>query len=79
MIHRGIHFKIHEWTASNGKVVSAYKCNDKYLLKDSSTISFGTSTLQEMITRIDYILNNAEELAIRKELNERACETFYNK
>ena len=59
--YRNIPFKYVEWTTWNGKTATGYHCEDKYLLEDLNTVSFGAKTINEMQNLIDEYIDNKQE------------------
>jgi len=75
--YRNTKFIYHEWKAYNGNNVSGYKCNDKNLLKNVNTVSFGTRTLSEMHNKIDEYLDNTEFHKKQRQLTEAGITEYY--
>ncbi len=75
--YRNTKFIYHEWKAYNGNNVSGYKCNNKNLLKNVNTVSFGTRTLSEMHNKIDEYLDNTEFHKKQRQLTEAGIEAYY--
>jgi len=79
MIYRDVLYTFHEWKTWNGKKAEGWQCDDQELLKHVDTVSFGTSTQDEMFIKIDDYIDNRIRHIKLQELNDRACAEFYNK
>ena len=77
--YRDTKFDYHEWKTWDGKQAHGYKCDDKSLLKHVNTRSFGTKTLTEMHSQIDFYLDNAELHQEQRRLNDAGIAEYYAK
>ena len=75
--YRDIKFIYHEWKTWDGKQAHGYKCDDKSLLKHVNTVSFGTKTLSEMHSQINYYLDNTELHQEQRRLNDAGIAEYY--
>ena len=75
--YRDIKFIYHEWKTWDGKQAHGYKCDDKSLLKHVNTVSFGTKTLSEMHSQINYYLDNTELHQEQRRLNNAGIAEYY--
>jgi len=68
--YRKIKYKYVTWTTWDGKFCTGYHCEDKKLLKDLNTTSFGAKTIIEMQDLIDdYIDRRSDHLHKQKLYN----------
>tara|TARA_R110000737_G_scaffold297140_3_gene303778 strand:+ start:262 stop:525 length:264 start_codon:yes stop_codon:yes gene_type:complete len=75
--YKTIKYELREWTTYDGKQATAYYCSDPILLKEYGTIEFGTKSIEQMHTKIDYYLEKAPyQEAIRARKNQ-AVQEFY--
>ena len=77
--YKDIKFIYHEWKTYDGKKARGYRCDDKSLLKHVNTVSFGTRTLDEMHTQINYYLDNVELHQEQRRLNDAGIAEYYAK
>jgi len=77
--YRDTKFIYVEWKTYDGKLTHGYRCNDESLFKHVNTRSFGTKTLAEMHSQIDYYLDNAELHQEQRRLNDAGIAEYYAK
>ena len=75
--YKTIKYELREWTTHNGKQASAYYCSDPILLKEYGTIEFGAQSIEQMHSKIDYYLDNAEYQEAISEGLRKAVKEFY--
>jgi len=75
--YKDIKFTYHEWKTYDGKKAHGYRCDDKSLLKHVNTVSFGTRTLDEMHSQINYYLDNVEHHKELRRLNDAGIAQYY--
>jgi hypothetical protein len=75
--YRNIPYEYKEWVTFSGKPASGFNCNDKNLLQHVNTISFGTTTEEEMRLRIDDYLDNVEHYRYMTKLHHQGAAAYY--
>lgn len=76
MQYRNIPYKYNEWTTYNGKPASGYSCEafDEFPYYIARLTSQTEDGIKE---RIDYFLDHKAEYEARRELSNKAAESFY--
>ena len=77
MEYREIKYYYKEWLTWDHQKASAFVCSDKNLLRHVSTVSFESSTLDELHGTIDFYLDNIEKCKELKKSNDYATAVFY--
>ena len=75
--YRNTEYYYKEWTTWNGKFAQGYTCNDIELLKHVNVVSFGAQTEQEMHSKIDDYLDNADHHIKLQQLFDAGCAEYY--
>jgi len=79
MRHRNIKYSYKEWYTWDEKRATGYHCDDKTLLKDLDTWSFGTKTKADMIKRIDDLIDNNSKHQYSQLLTNKAMDEYMNR
>lgn len=79
MKYRNVTYTYNEWTTWNNKSKTGFNCDDKYLLKGLDTWSFGTQTKEDMIKRIDDLLDNNKKYQQSQKLTNKATDEYMNR
>ena len=79
MKHRNIKYSYKEWYTWDEKRATGYHCDDKTLLKDLDTWSFGTKTKADMIKRIDDLIDNNSKHQYSQLLTNKAMDEYMNR
>ena len=79
MRHRNIKYSYKEWYTWDEKLATGYHCDDKTLLKNLDTWSFGTKTKADMIKRIDDLIDNNSKHQYSQLLTNKAMDEFMNR
>ena len=77
MEYREIKYYYKEWLTWDQQKASAFVCSDENLLRHVSTVSFESSTLDELHGTIDFYLDNVEKCKELKKSNDYATAVFY--
>ena len=75
--YRNISYDYNEWTTHTGKSVSGYSC-EAFSEFPYYVTRLTSQTEQEMKERIDDFLDHKAEYEARRELSNKAAESFYN-
>jgi len=77
MQYRNIPYDYNEWTTHTGKLASGYSC-EAFSEFPYYVTRLTSQTEQEMKERIDDFLDHKAEYEARRELSNKAAESFYN-
>ena len=79
MKHRNVKFSFNEWYTWDEQRKTGYHCDDKNLLKGLDTWSFGTQSKEDMIKRIDDLLDSNPKYQRSQRLTNKAMDEYMNR
>ena len=79
MKYRNVKFSFNEWYTWDEQRKTGYHCDDKNLLKGLDTWSFGTQSKEDMIKRIDDLLDSNPKYQRSQRLTNKAMDEYMNR